>query len=101
MLNLTDPATSELSTYDTTMTSISPLFDTRITAVIQCAPPACAEQRKAFDCPSERKDPTSQTYRYKLNFDLDGNAFSGRFYRLLLSKVVPLKQTVFKKWHDD
>jgi Glycosyl transferase family 90 len=49
----------------------------------------------------ERKDEFSKSYGYKFNLDLDGNGFNGRFYRLLHSKVVPVKQTIFKEWHDD
>jgi hypothetical protein len=33
--------------------------------------------------------------------DVDGNSFSARFYRLLGSRSVVLKQTLFEEWHDD
>lgn len=34
-------------------------------------------------------------------FDLDGNGISGRYYKLLASKSVPLKQTLLREWHDE
>lgn len=39
--------------------------------------------------------------RSKLVFDLDGNGISGRYYKLLASKSVPLKQTLLREWHDE
>ncbi len=88
--------------YTTNMSSVASLFETRITAVIQCDSPACDIQREAFDVDEEEhKDQLSKSYQYKFNLDIDGNGFSGRFYRLLHSKAVPVKQTIFKEWHDD
>lgn len=46
-------------------------------------------------------DPRSEGFKYTLAFDLDGNGHSGRFYRLLNSWSLPLKQTVFREWHDE
>ncbi|EME88538.1 glycosyltransferase family 90 protein, partial [Pseudocercospora fijiensis CIRAD86] len=46
-------------------------------------------------------DPRSESFKYPLNFDLDGNGHWARFYRLLAFNSLPLKQTVFKEWHDD
>jgi hypothetical protein len=39
--------------------------------------------------------------RSRLAFDIDGNGISGRYYQLLASKSVPLKQTLIREWHDD
>ncbi|RBR10939.1 hypothetical protein FVER53590_01634 [Fusarium verticillioides] len=36
-----------------------------------------------------------------LAFDIDGNGISGRYHKLLASKSVPMKQTLFQEWHDD
>jgi Glycosyl transferase family 90 len=87
--------------YMTNMSTIASLFDIRFTDVIQYDPPACGVQREMFHVPEERKDDLSKSYHYKFNLDLDGNGFSGRFYRLLRSKLAPIKQTIFKEWHDD
>ncbi|KAH9908945.1 hypothetical protein F4778DRAFT_714695 [Xylariomycetidae sp. FL2044] len=37
----------------------------------------------------------------KLVFDTDGNGISGRWYRLLASRSLPVKQTLFREWHDE
>jgi Glycosyl transferase family 90 len=33
--------------------------------------------------------------------DIDGNGYSGRFLRLLMSNSVPVKMTVFREWIND
>jgi len=45
--------------------------------------------------------PASRIYKSRLTFDLDGNGISGRFYSLLASRSLPLKQTILREWHDD
>ncbi|KIX95863.1 uncharacterized protein Z520_08571 [Fonsecaea multimorphosa CBS 102226] len=114
----------------TPMSNLSHLFDLRITSIPpeQCESSACDAMRHAFlkrdptyvDPPREEEgtnksggggsggkrrknpnaDPLSTAYGAKYVLDMDGNAFSGRFYRLLLSKSAVLKQTVFQEWHD-
>jgi hypothetical protein len=42
---------------------------------------------------------TPYSYRYLL--DIDGNSYSGRFYRFLASRNVPLKISIFREWHDE
>lgn len=46
-------------------------------------------------------EPREEAFKYTLTFDLDGNGHSGRYYRLLNSRSLPLKQTVFREWHDE
>ncbi|KAF4504991.1 hypothetical protein G6O67_006990 [Ophiocordyceps sinensis] len=43
----------------------------------------------------------SRAFQSRLVFDMDGNGISGRYYKLLASKSVPLKQTILREWHDD
>lgn len=77
-------------------------FDTKVTRVVQCDDKACETEKKAFDLyEGKQQDPREAAYSYKFVFDIDGNAFSGRFYRLLQSKSVVVKQTIFQEWHDD
>lgn len=45
--------------------------------------------------------PRDEAFKSQLVFDLDGNGISGRYYRLLASNSVPLKQTILREWHDD
>lgn len=42
-----------------------------------------------------------EAFKYQLVFDLDDNGISGRYYKLLASKFTPLKQSVFREWHDE
>ncbi|KIW24199.1 uncharacterized protein PV07_09927 [Cladophialophora immunda] len=112
----------------TPMSNLSRLFDLRLTSIpsAQCEPAACTAMRHAFlkrdptyeDAPRDEEeeeegskrgghkrrnpnaDAPSAAYGAKYVLDMDGNAFSGRFYRLLLSQSAVLKQTVFQEWHD-
>ncbi|RMZ88926.1 hypothetical protein DV736_g3845, partial [Chaetothyriales sp. CBS 134916] len=81
-----------------TWSAISNLFYVRLTAVIQCSQEACAAQQGVFNAPMEDKS-AALTSKYLM--DIDGNSFSGRYYRLLKSKSAVLKYTAFKEWHDD
>jgi pimeloyl-ACP methyl ester carboxylesterase len=46
-------------------------------------------------------EPRKRAFEYTLAFDLDGNGRSERFYRLLNSRSLPVKQTVFRECHDE
>ncbi|CAH0038463.1 unnamed protein product [Clonostachys rhizophaga] len=75
------------------------LYNVAFTRVFQCEPAACHDQRAHFNVrPWAHKD---EALGYRLAFDLDGNGISGRFYKLLASRSVPLKQTIMQEWHDD
>ena len=75
------------------------LYDVAFAQVLQCDVQACREQRQYFT----RKPwaSGSRPYHSRLVFDLDGNGISGRYYKLLASKSLPLKQTVIREWHDE
>ncbi|KAH8158980.1 hypothetical protein CIB48_g9261 [Xylaria polymorpha] len=77
----------------------SRLYDVVFANVLQCDTKACKEQRQYF----KRKPWASsdRPFLSRLVFDLDGNGISGRYYKLLASKSAPLKQTLFREWHDD
>lgn len=75
------------------------LFDVVFTRVFQCETPDCRAQRAYFRMRSwADKD---EALKSKLAFDVDGNGISGRYYKLLASNSVPLKQTLLREWHDD
>ena len=99
LLNETRPG--RWTQYNATMDAVAHLFNTKISAVIQCDDEACETQKKAFNRTEELQEDLSISYRSKYNLDVDGNGFSGRFYRILLSKGLPVKQTIFQEWHDD
>jgi hypothetical protein len=75
------------------------LYEVHLTAVIQCDEADCEAQREFFH-PDDRQERDAQ-YHSRFIFDLDGNSFSGRYYTLLQSRSVVLKQTVLKEWHDE
>lgn len=55
--------------------------------------------KEAFADKGDTAMSASQGSKYVL--DMDGNRFSGRFYRLLRSNSAVVKQTILKEWHDD
>ncbi|KAI9049220.1 hypothetical protein LZ554_007067 [Drepanopeziza brunnea f. sp. 'monogermtubi'] len=75
------------------------LFDIHFSHVGQCDPRDCDAQKDFF----EIKEPAEQSaaWRYKYLLDIDGNAFSGRFYAFLQSKSLVYKLAVFREWHDE
>ena len=102
-ISLLDQADSGLWTPYTTNMSTVPYFSTRIMGVTpQCEPAACEAEKAAFSIgQDEIKDAPNAAFAHKFVLDLDGNSFSGRYYRLLQSKSLVLKQTLFEEWHDD
>ncbi|EUC27647.1 glycosyltransferase family 90 protein, partial [Bipolaris zeicola 26-R-13] len=75
------------------------LFDVKFTDVIQCDVLDCEEQNQFFTI--SKREAHSQQFSAQFAFDTDGNSFSGRFYTLLQSRSVVLKQSVFREWHDE
>ncbi|DAA76093.1 TPA_exp: Uncharacterized protein A8136_1130 [Trichophyton benhamiae CBS 112371] len=75
------------------------LYDVAFTKIFQCKTTYCREQRTFF--PSKPWADKDKAFRSRLVFDIDGNAISGRYYKLLASKSTPLKQTLLREWHDD
>ncbi|KAI9929613.1 hypothetical protein MW887_001087 [Aspergillus wentii] len=86
---------------NSTMSAISSAHRIHISAVIQCEQDACDEQETAFKLEENARDELGASYHTRYNLDVDGNGFSGRFYRLLRSKSAVIKQTLYREWHDD
>ena len=65
----------------------------------QCDPGDCDAQREFFKIvpPADQQD----AWKYKYLLDLDGNAFSGRFYAFLKSRSLVFKMAVFREWHEE
>ena len=77
-----------------------PLYTVYFTEIVQCEDEMTHEAISS-EYEIHEPDERAESFRYTLNFDLDGNGHSGRFYRLLNSRSLPLKQTVFREWHDE
>jgi len=75
------------------------LFDVHFSHVGQCDPGDCDAQKEFFDI----VEPVNQydAFDYKYLLDIDGNAFSGRYYAFLQSKSLVYKLAVFREWHDE
>lgn len=78
---------------------MSQLYDTKFTAIVQCEGKHCDSANETYHV-GEREDQLV-AYQHKFLMDLDGNSFSGRFYNFLQSRSCPLKQTIFREWHDE
>lgn len=77
----------------------SSLFDVKFTFVGQCDPDDCKAQHEFFDVAKHAGQQDAWAYKYLV--DIDGNAFSGRFYAFLLSNSLVCKIAIFREWHDE
>ena len=96
---LKDTAANSMSPYKVPMASQKYLFNVTFSKLVQCEETQCNELKDSFHLSGNQDHMTH--YKYRFLFDVDGNSFSGRFYRLLESNATVLKQTLFQEWHDD
>ena len=75
------------------------LFDVKFAHVGQCDPGDCDAQREYFEI--VKPDKQHDAWQYKYLLDIDGNAFSGRFYAFLKSMSLVYKMAVFREWHEE
>lgn len=73
------------------------LVDIHFSHVGQCDPGDCDAQIGFFDVVDHVEQQDAWMYKYLL--DIDGNAFSGRFYAFLQSHSLTFKLAVFREWH--
>ncbi|KAK5627794.1 hypothetical protein RRF57_003509 [Xylaria bambusicola] len=73
------------------------LMDVYFSGVGQCDPGDCVAQKEFFNIQDHAEQHDAWGYRYLL--DIDGNAFSGRFYAFLKSKSLTYKWAIFREWH--
>ncbi|OXV06977.1 hypothetical protein Egran_05256 [Elaphomyces granulatus] len=77
----------------------SNIFDVKFTFIGQCDPEDCEAQRGFFKV--VRQAGQQDAWQYKYLADIDGNAFSGRYYAFLLSSSLIYKLSIFREWHAD
>lgn len=84
---------------DVHRTDYKSLVDVAFSHIGQCDPGDCDAQREFFTV----VDPTAQdaAWASKLLLDMDGNAFSGRFYAFLRSWSLVFKLAIFREWHEE
>ncbi|RMZ81013.1 hypothetical protein DV738_g2425, partial [Chaetothyriales sp. CBS 135597] len=93
----TEPA--EWKEEQVSMQSMAHYFDVKFTFIGQCDPGDCDAQREFFGTVEPVNMFDAFASRYLL--DIDGNAFSGRYYAWLLSQSLVYKLAVFREWHDE
>ncbi|EXJ81199.1 hypothetical protein A1O3_07489 [Capronia epimyces CBS 606.96] len=81
------------------MQEVSHYFDVKFTFIGQCDPGDCDAQREYFGTVEPVNMFDAFGSRHLL--DIDGNAFSGRYYAWLLSNSLVHKLAVFREWHDE
>jgi hypothetical protein len=75
------------------------IFDIYFSHVGQCDPGDCDAQAEFFTIKETAKQQDAWNYKYLL--DIDGNAFSGRFYAFLKSRSLVYKLAIFREWHEE
>ena len=80
-------------------TSMASRYDVSFSHVVQCEGVSCEKQVDELHPKTEQLHWAHESHRLLL--DIDGNSFSGRFYRLLEANATVLKATIFQEPHDD
>ncbi|CAG8942002.1 unnamed protein product [Penicillium salamii] len=80
-------------------TDIEGYFNTHFVEIKDCDDD-CPAEEQFFDDIRE-PDPREEAWKYRYLLDMDGHAYSGRFYAFMRSKSVPFKLTFFREWHED
>ncbi|KAF2091843.1 glycosyltransferase family 90 protein [Saccharata proteae CBS 121410] len=75
------------------------LINVAFSHVGQCDPGDCDAQKEFFHLVTGEDQQAAWNYKHLL--DMDGNAFSGRFYAFLQSKSLVYKMAVFREWHSE
>ncbi|KAI6847893.1 glycosyltransferase family 90 protein [Hortaea werneckii] len=75
------------------------VMDVHFSHVGQCDPGDCDAQKEFFTLAPPVDQQEAWRFRYLL--DIDGNAFSGRFYAFLRSRSLVFKMAVFREWHEE
>lgn len=65
----------------------------------QCDPETCDLMAKTLTFKKTIGLVESNTYKYLM--DVDGNGWSGRFHRLMSTRSLVLKSTIFPEWYQD
>ena len=97
------PLSNEWESYTTSFASQRDRYNVSFSNVVKCHDQIC-DEIKSFYKPSDAYTGWVDRWRiddYAFLLDMDGNGFSGRFYRLLGSNATVFKSTIFQEWHDD
>ena len=75
------------------------LIDVKFSHIGQCDPGDCDAQKEFFRIVDRADDQDGWLFKHLL--DMDGNAFSGRFYSFLRSRSLTFKFSIFREWHAE
>jgi hypothetical protein len=75
------------------------LIDVKFSHIGQCDPGDCDAQKEFFELADHVDGQDAWLHKHLL--DMDGNAFSGRFYSFLQSKSLTYKMAIFREWHSE
>ena len=89
----------EWSLVEVPRTDYKDLIDVKFAHVGQCDPGDCDAQKEFFEV--VKPDKQQDAWQYKYLLDMDGNAFSGRFYAFLKSMSLVYKMAIFREWHEE
>lgn len=90
---------SQWASKEVRRTDYKEMFDVHFAHVGQCDPGDCDAQKEYFEI--AKPDKQHEAWKYKYLLDIDGNAFSGRFYAFLKSMSLVYKMAVFREWHEE
>lgn len=79
-------------------TELREYFNAHFVSIVDCDED-CFDENMFFEV-VDRED-QSEAWKYRYLLDMDGHAYSGRFYAFMRSKSVPLKLTFFREWHEN
>ncbi|KAM0791241.1 hypothetical protein ACM66B_005720 [Microbotryomycetes sp. NB124-2] len=74
-------------------------FDVKFLDKPQQCGDACDEIQREFEWDKWMSNDEQNEYKYVI--DVDGNGWSGRFHRLMSSKSLVFKSTIFPEWYAD
>lgn len=79
-------------------TALSEYLNTHFVDIVDCDED-CSDEEAYFKVVDH--DPQSEAWKYRYLLDMDGHAYSGRFYAFMRSQSVPFKLTFFREWHEN
>ena len=99
ILTQSPPVSSEWKVTTTPKKTFQSHLDVSFSHIGQCDESDCDAQRAFFSV--KEYAPQEDAMLHKHVLDMDGNAFSGRFYALLRSKSLVYKWAIFREWHAE
>lgn len=98
-LNRGDDSRPEWEVREVPRADYKDIISVQFSHVGQCDPGDCDAQLEFFKVSNRVEQQDAWQYKYLL--DMDGNAFSGRFYAFLKSRSLIYKFAIFREWHTE